>query len=423
MGGGNIIYIILSSIIIYVLYKLFYNVYETFDNVKYINKLYSILSGDYQKIFPDMNRNAGGVQFFEYIMKKNPTKKDFEIYTTFFCGVSGSLIDPGRDGIFEYVVLKDLKGNEIHGKYHLCCSPCLCDIRKYSRVEKMNIKLKDGTYPYYVITIPDPCKNKKKIPNEVSSFVCKNKKTQNGIFSPSGRLIINVLHDGKPYQASSQDMKQHFDRLLTNCKERNSMKPDELQYGMGDIFVKLSLIGKEGFSNDSLKNIYGDPLKPCQKYKDDISGSWDSGGYCSEKGGGVHQICFDVNKKTKDFAKETGQSGNWSTERVGKGHCMCLGAWALYKAKQSKGKIKKTQNELNCEAIPEMSLNNDYVSTWNTWNGNELPNQIVNGVNQIIHQCYPKGTQLQKKFLKQKYLSLTKNKKAFHSTKIYKKYK
>ena len=394
-----------------------------FVDEKYIMKLYNILYGDYRNIFPDMNRNAGGVQFFEYVMTKNPTKKDFEIYTTFFCGVSGSLIDPDRDGIFDYVVLKDLNNKEIHGKYYRCCSPCLCDIRKYSRVEKMNIKLKDGTYPYYVITIPDPCKNKKKIPDEVSSFVCKNKKTQNGIFSLSGRLIINILHEGKPYQASSQDMKKHFDTLLQNCKERNSMKPDELQYGMGDIFVKLSLIGKEGFSNDSLKNIYGDSLKPCQKYKDDMSGSWDSGGYCSEKGGGVHQICFDVNKKTKDFAKETGQSGNWSTERMGKNHCMCLGAWALYKAKQSKGQIKKTQNELNCEAIPEMSLNNDYVSTWNTWNGNELPNQIVNGVNQIIHQCYPKGTQSQKKFLKQKYLSLTKNKKEFHSTKIYKKYK
>ncbi len=419
----NLLYVFLSSIIIYLLYKLFYDVYESFENEKHIMKLYNILYGDYRKIFPDMNRNAGGVQFFEYIMTKNPTKKDFEIYTTFFCGVSGSLIDPERDSIFDYVVLKDLNNKEIHGKYYRCCSPCLCDIRKYSRVEKMNIKLKDGTYPYYVITIPDPCKNKKKIPDEVSSFVCKNKKTQNGIFSPSGRLIINILHEGKPYQASSQDMKTHFDTLLQNCKERNSMKPDELQYGMGDIFVKLSLIGKEGFSNDSLKNIYGDPLKPCQKYKDDMSGSWDSGGYCSEKGGGVHQICFDVNKKTKDFAKETGQSGNWSTERVGKNHCMCLGAWALYKAKQSKGQIKKTQNELNCEAIPEMSLNNDYVSTWNTWNGNELPNQIVNGVNQIIHQCYPKGTQSQKKFLKQKYLSLTKHKKEFHSTKIYKKYK
>jgi len=418
---NKLCYIMICSIILYILYVVMYDVYDPFENDDIYKKLYGILQNDYQNIFPDMNRNAGGVQFFEYVMNKYPTKKDFEIYTTFFCGVSGSLIDPERKDIFDYVVLKDLNNKEIHGKYYRCCTPCLCDIRKYSKVEKMNIKLKDGTYPYYVITIPDPCKNKNKIPNEVSSFICKNKKTQNGVFSPSGRLIINILHDGQPYISSSKGMKSHMNTLLDMCKERNSMKPDELQYGMGDIFVKLSLIGKEGFSNESLKNIYGDSLKPCRKYKDDMSGSWDGGGYCSEKGGGVHQICFDVNSNTKNFAKETGQSGNWSTGRVGKNHCMCLGAWALYKAKQSKGDIKKTQNELNCKAIPQMSLSNDYVNTWNTWNGNELPNQIVNGVNQIIHQCYPTGTNKQKKSLKHTYLSLTKNRNEFHSTNIYKK--
>ena len=29
-----------------------------------------------------------------------------------------------------------------------------------------------------------------------------------------------------------------------------------------------------------------------------MRGSWDNSGYCSERGGGVHQICFDV---TPDF--------------------------------------------------------------------------------------------------------------------------
>ena len=31
---------------------------------------------------------------------------------------------------------------------------------------------------------------------------------------------------------------------------------------------------------------------------------------------------------------------------------MCLGAWALYKAKQDKNLIDKTDNELVCESIP-----------------------------------------------------------------------
>ena len=55
---------------------------------------------------------------------------------------------------------------------------------------------------------------------------------------------------------------------------------------------------------------------------------------------------------------------------------MCLGAWALYKAKQDKNKLEKTNDELNCEAIPEMSLSKDYIKTWNRWNGNELPKQL-----------------------------------------------
>ena len=90
---------------------------------------------------------------------------------------------------------------------------------------------------------------------------------------------------------------------------------------------------------------------------------------------------------------------------------MCLGAWSLYKAKQNKNKIKKTNNELICESIPEMSLSDKYVNKWNRWNGNELPNQIVDGVNSLYEQCYEKGNYKQKKYLNNKYIDLTKNKK------------
>ena len=49
-------------------------------------------------------------------------------------------------------------------------------------------------------------------------------------------------------------------------------------------------------------------------------------------------------------------------------HCMCLGAWSLYKARQNKNEISKTENELICNAIPDYALSADYVNTWNTWN-------------------------------------------------------
>lgn len=173
------------------------------------------------------------------------------------------------------------------------------------------------------------------------------------------------------------------------------------------LFFKLTI--NEGFVEESeeidLKNIYGDPLKPCKKGLDN-NGSWDNQGYCSEKDGGVHQICFNINKNTADFSTKTNQS-DWSKNRINKNHCMCLGAWALYKAKQDKNLIDKTDNELVCESIPEMALEKRYVNKWNTWNGNELPDQIQNGLDALYNQCYNKTNDTnKKKFLKNKYNKL-----------------
>ena len=152
------------------------------------------------------------------------------------------------------------------------------------------------------------------------------------------------------------------------------------------------------------KNIYGRPLKKCRKkHTRKNRGSWDSDGYCSELGGGVHQICFDVNDETKNFSNATYQS-DWSRDRNNHNHCMCLGAWALYKARQNKNQIPKTQGELLCDAIPETVFNPGYVNTWNTWNNHELPNQIKAGVKSLYNQCYRQAkTQKEKTYLTKKY--------------------
>ena len=386
-------------------------------------ELYDKLMGDFNKIFPDRNRNSGGAQFFHHIMSLNPTKEEFDYYNRFYCAVSGSPIDVNRKDNKSFIYIEDMEGNKICGDYYRCCVPCNCDLMKYSKVENMVISLKDGNFNYYVITINDPCSNPVLIPDSVTSFKCENGKTQNGKYTPSGRLIKGILHNGR--MCNPSDVEEIDKHKVTGdfCKERNMTHPDDLRGGMGDIFVKLSLIGKEivdeidEFIHPHLKNIYGEPLKKCRKNSDDKRGSWDDKGYCSEEGGGVHQICFNVTNDTKDFSKETGQS-NWSEERVDKNHCMCLGAWALYKAKN-----KGTDNELICEAIPEMSLSSGYISNWNTWNGNELPNQIVNGVNSMMEQCYNKGNSSQKEYLKNKYYDLTDSRTEFHGTNIYNKYK
>ena len=425
------LYIFISLFIIFISSITIYLIYQYNNNNKDIVKLdkpilYEKLMKDFNKIFPDRNRNSGGVQFFKHIIDNlNPSKKEFDLYNQFYCAVSGSPIDPKRKDIKNLIVMKDLNNNNICGDYYRCCIPCNCDLMKYAKVEKMNISLRDGNYNYHVLTINDPCQNESEIPDSVSSFKCNNNKTINGIHAPSGRLIVGILHNSKLCSQSDLDKIHTSDITGKFCKERNSTDPDNLRGGMGDIFVKLSLIGdmdsSTNIGHNNLKNIYGEPLKKCQKYPDDMRGSWDNNGYCSELGGGVHQICFDVNNNSKDFSKDTGQS-NWSESRVGKNHCMCLGAWSLYKAKQNNDLINETYNELNCEAIPEMSLNESYVGNWNTWNGNELDDQIIDGVNSLMEQCYEKGNNNQKIYLKNKYNELTNSRSEFHNTETYNKY-
>ena len=162
---------------------------------------------------------------------------------------------------------------------------------------------------------------------------------------------------------------------------------------------------------DNVNNIYGGTLQECRKIEGD-SGSWSPNGYCSEQGGGVHQICFDVNSKNKNFASDTNQGVNWSLDRQNKNHCMCLGAFALYKTKQKTGKIdSESNNELICNAIPETVFNENYVSSWNTWNGHEIENQAIVGLEELVNQCYNKNIDSQsKEYLKTKYCNLVNSK-------------
>lgn len=226
------LYVLIILGIIVVLYNV--SLKEGFQGT---NKLYDKLMNDFGVIFPDMNRNSGGVQFYHHIVTKlKPTKQEFLEYNKYYCGVSGSPIDPGRTDAFDYLVVEDLQGKKMYGKYWRCCWLCVCDVMKYVKVEKHTVQLKDGPYTHHVLTIGDPCQDASKIPSSVTSFKCQNKKTMNAVKTKSGRLIIAVLYDVKPY--TNQDIKN----VMDICKDRNSTPPDQLQGGMGDIFVKLSLI-------------------------------------------------------------------------------------------------------------------------------------------------------------------------------------
>ena len=214
-----------------------YYVSKDIEGFQGTNQLYGKLMNDFGVIFPDGNRNSGGVQFYHHIVKNlQPTKREFLEYNKFYCGVSGSPIDPQRTDAFDYLVVDDLQGNKVYGKYWRCCFPCVCDVTKYAKVETHTAQLKDGPYIHHVLTIGDPCSDQSKIPPSVSSFTCSNQKTQNGIRTSSGRLIIAVLYDVVPYT------NQNITNINDMCRDRNSTPPDQLQGGMGDIFVKLALI-------------------------------------------------------------------------------------------------------------------------------------------------------------------------------------
>lgn len=354
-------------------------------------KAFEDLMKSFNQIFPDGNRNAGGPQFFKHIVDLGLSKDNFELYNSFYCGVSGSPVSPHRGKVYDYIVVKDMDGNDVRGKYYRCCWPCLCDVMKYTIVDKFDITLDGQKRTYDVLTIADPCCNESEIPESVTAYKCKSGKTQNGMYSRSGRLIYALFYTDDKGQT------EDIDSVLDQCKERMETPPDKLKSGMGDIFVKLSLLCEnnvEGFTgtHDTLKNIYGEPLKTCKT--GDSPGSWDSEGYCSERGGGVHQICMEVTPERGDFSTQTGQ-GPWSQDRVGNNHCMCLGAWALYKAKG-----KGDGDELQCESIPDYSLSPEYINKWNTWNGHQLTDQIKNGVDSMVQQCHNKKNS---QYLKDKY--------------------
>ena len=98
------------------------------------------------------------------------------------------------------------------GVVGLCC----CDIMNENVVdvvvEDIDLKIKDGTFKYSVLTIPDPCSKSKVIKGKevlvdpdnsnepwgsVSSFDCRNKITRNSVKTPSGRIIFAVLFNSE----------------------------------------------------------------------------------------------------------------------------------------------------------------------------------------------------------------------------------
>mmetsp|Transcript_144840 Transcript_144840/g.252592 ORF Transcript_144840/g.252592 Transcript_144840/m.252592 type:complete len:507 (+) Transcript_144840:76-1596(+) len=128
-------------------------------------------------------------------------------------------------------------------------------------------------------------------------------------------------------------------------------------------------------------NLYNEPLKKCH-LSGAAAGSSQEDGKCDEMGvlvmmKGVHSLC--VSELPANFSETTGQ-GNWTRSEATKPGCVSIGAWSLYIAKGS-------TTQAHCEAIPGFVFGENYIQHWSTWNGNELDDQIVNGINELYSQC------------------------------------
>ena len=214
----------------------------TFSNISYSSEkdYYKDLITDWSRIFPDKNRNAAGPKFFKYIIDKDLNYKDFIEYNKLYCAVSGSLIDPNSEPDFIFVNEMESK-RKICGSYYKCCIPCSCDIMKYSEVQKMKYKFKDGTKNFFVFTIKNPC-GKKDFPDRVNKgYFCDGTKiNKKQVYDLNGRIVIGLLHNGKNCKKDEIDFVKSHNITGRFCEFRNNTPLENLEAGMGDIFIKLA---------------------------------------------------------------------------------------------------------------------------------------------------------------------------------------
>ena len=201
---------------------------------------YEDLVKDWIKIFPDQNRNAAGPKFFKHILDKEITYQDFIEYNKLYCAVSGSLISPNSRPDFVYLKSAE-NGQKICGFYYKCCFPCSCDLMKYSQVKNMKHKFSDGEKEFTVLTIKNPC-GKKDFPREVNRnyFCIGDNLDNNQVVSIDNSLVIGLFHNSSKCNEQSIASIDKDEYTGVYCELRNNAPLEQVQGGMGDIFIKMS---------------------------------------------------------------------------------------------------------------------------------------------------------------------------------------
>ena len=229
-------------------------------------QLFNNMMSHYDKIFPNnANRNAAGFRFFEYIYDNFALTEDlFDRYNKYYCAVSGSIVSPERKHNFSILKVKDLNNQCVFGKYYRCCTPCNCDIMKYTKVINTQIELPKNSGNFIqrnLLTIGDPCVSEDSFPEEIDSsiFRCNNKllnfgyrvNDENKLTRENGRLVIGVLY---PIENKEESLIDNSVNMCLTGSKRILTPPENLVGGMGDIFVNIALLN----NNDVYTNTVND---------------------------------------------------------------------------------------------------------------------------------------------------------------------
>ena len=112
---------------------------------------------------------------------------------------------------------------------------------KYSEAQKMKYQFEDGFKEFYVLTIKNPCA-KKDFPNRVNKdYFCDGEKiNKSEVYSIIGRIVIGLLHNGKNCEKDEIDFVKSHQVTGRYCELRNNTPLENLDAGMGDIFIKLA---------------------------------------------------------------------------------------------------------------------------------------------------------------------------------------
>jgi len=112
---------------------------------------------------------------------------------------------------------------------------------KYSKVEKMKHKFKDIEKEFYVLTIKNPC-GKERFPKEVNrDYFCDGKNlATDQVIELNNRLVIGLFHEAKLCNKSEIVKIDNHQVTGLFCEFRNNTPLEDLQSGMGDIFIKLA---------------------------------------------------------------------------------------------------------------------------------------------------------------------------------------